>query len=185
MAALPLPDPPLSDGTLTLRPWREADLPAVVEACQDPLIVRFVVPIRPGYSAADGRAWLLVQEPARLAGTGVELAITDADDGELLGAIGLVNVDAANRRGMIGYWVAPQARGRGVASGAVRLLAGWALGTLGLARIELLTDPDNAASQRVAERCGFTREGIMRSHLVNNGERRDSVLFSLLPGELR
>jgi RimJ/RimL family protein N-acetyltransferase len=51
--------------------------------------------------------------------------------------------------------------------------------------MELITDPDNAASQRVAEKAGFTREGVLRSHLLHpDGRRRDSVMFSLLPGEL-
>ena len=54
-----------------------------------------------------------------------------------------------------------------------------------LARLELTCGPDNLASQRVAERCGFTREGVLRSHVPFKGARRDSVVFSLLPGELR
>lgn len=52
-------------------------------------------------------------------------------------------------------------------------------------RLELMTDPDNRASQRVAEKAGFQREGVLRSHLLHrDGRRRDSVMFSLLPGEL-
>jgi RimJ/RimL family protein N-acetyltransferase len=78
----------------------------------------------------------------------------------------------------------PQARGRGVASSAVRLLAMWGFTTLGLARIELTCGPDNKASQRVAARCGFVCEGVMRSHMAFKGGRRNTVLFSLLPGEL-
>ncbi len=53
-------------------------------------------------------------------------------------------------------------------------------------RLELIADPDNTASQRVAEKAGFRREGVLRSHLLHpDGRRRDSVMFSLLPGELR
>jgi RimJ/RimL family protein N-acetyltransferase len=84
-----------------------------------------------------------------------------------------------------GYWLSPAARGRGLATRAVRLLARWAFGELGLARLELTCGPDNEASQQVAERCGFTREGLLRSHVPFKGGRRDSVLYSLLPGELR
>lgn len=54
-----------------------------------------------------------------------------------------------------------------------------------VARLELTCGPDNEASQRVAERCGFTREGVLRSHIPFKGGRRDTVVFSLLPGELR
>ena len=63
---------------------------------------------------------------------------------------------------------------------------GTALEELGLQRIDLITDPDNVASQRVAEKVGFQREGVMRAHLRHpDGRIRDSVMFSLLPGELR
>ncbi len=71
-------------------------------------------------------------------------------------------------------------------TGTVRLLTRWGLTHLGLARLELTTDPQNAASQRVAERCGFRQEGRLRSHLLirHSGERRDSLRYSLLPGDL-
>lgn len=83
------------------------------------------------------------------------------------------------------YWVVSEARGQGVAVGAVRLLAGWALGDLGLVRLELFVEPENVASQRVAERCGFVREGLLRSRWVGQGRRRDSVVYGLPAGEIR
>jgi RimJ/RimL family protein N-acetyltransferase len=107
----------------------------------------------------------------------------DARGGDLLGAIGM-GVDRASKIGHIGYWVAAPARRRGVASSALRLLARSALEE-GFGRLELITDPDNVASQGVATRAGFTREGVLRSHTLHrDGSRRDSVMFSLLPGEL-
>jgi RimJ/RimL family protein N-acetyltransferase len=76
--------------------------------------------------------------------------------------------------------------GRVVATRALRRLCRHALDELGFERLELFTDPDNVASQRVAEKTGFQREGVLRSHLRHpDGRRRDSVMFSLLPGELR
>jgi RimJ/RimL family protein N-acetyltransferase len=69
---------------------------------------------------------------------------------------------------------------------ALRLIVRWGLKDLELARLALITDPDNIASQRVAEKVGFRREGVLRSHLLHpDGRLRDSVMFSLLPGELR
>jgi len=89
-------------------------------------------------------------------------------------------------RGTIGYWVARDSRGHGTCTRAVRLLARHGLEKLELQRIDLLTDPDNVASQRVAEKVGFQREGVLRAHLRHpDGRIRDSVMFSLLPGELR
>jgi RimJ/RimL family protein N-acetyltransferase len=96
-----------------------------------------------------------------------------------------MRVDEEARTGHIGYWCARRARGRGVTTHALRLLYGCGFEELTLERLELITDPENLASQRVAERVGFQREGILRSHMPHpDGRRRDSVTFSLLPGEL-
>jgi ribosomal-protein-alanine N-acetyltransferase len=85
--------------------------------------------------------------------------------------------------GSIGYWVSPQSRGRGVATRALVLLSRWAL-RQGVARLELTTHPENVASQRVAEKAGFVREGVLRSHIRFREGRRDSVLYSLLPSDI-
>jgi RimJ/RimL family protein N-acetyltransferase len=74
----------------------------------------------------------------------------------------------------------------GICTHALRLLSHYAFVELGLQRVDLITDPENAASQRVAEKVGFRREGVLRAHLRHpDGRIRDSVMFSLLPGELR
>jgi RimJ/RimL family protein N-acetyltransferase len=185
MAELPFPDPPLSTTSLALRPWRAADLPAVVAACQDPSIARFAAAVPCPYGEADARAWLGAQEPARRRGARLELAIVEPRADELLGALALSSVEHVHGRAMVSFWVAPQARGQAVAARALRLLAGWAFSSLGLTRLELFIEPDNAASLRVAQRCGFVREGLLRSRWVSKGRRRDSVVYGLLAGELR
>jgi RimJ/RimL family protein N-acetyltransferase len=116
----------------------------------------------------------------------VQFALVEPkDEDDVLGCVSLYAIHLEQGRAVIGYWLAPQARGRGVASSAVRLLAQWGFTELGLARLELTCGPDNEASQRVAARCGFVREGVMRSHMSFKGGRRDTVIFGLLPGELR
>ena len=75
----------------------------------------------------------------------------------------------------------PFARGRGIATDALKLLTRWAFDQLGLQRLQLKADPDNAASQRVAEKAGYQREGLLRSSFVVRGRRSDSVLYSRLP----
>jgi [ribosomal protein S5]-alanine N-acetyltransferase len=87
-------------------------------------------------------------------------------------------------RGSVGYWLLPEARGKGLASRAVVLVARWALGDLGLRRLALLTEPSNRQSRRVAERNGFQREGVLRSYTEIDGRRVDYVSYSLLPGDL-
>jgi RimJ/RimL family protein N-acetyltransferase len=110
-------------------------------------------------------------------------AIADASTAELAGAIDMRISHL--KTGHVGYWVAPQARGRGVASDALVTLSRWAFESLGMGRMELATDPENVASQRVAEKAGFEREGILRALLPErDGGRRDGVMFSLLPGDL-
>ena len=84
----------------------------------------------------------------------------------------------------LGYWLLPEGRGRGRATRAVQLVSRWALSQPGVARLELATASENTASQRVAERSGFQREGVLRSYNLVDGSREDAVFFSLLPGEL-
>jgi RimJ/RimL family protein N-acetyltransferase len=170
----------LRDGELVLRPWREEDAPAVYEACQDAELLHWIPVIPRPYTREHARAFVTGE---------VELgphnlAVTERGD-VVVGAIGM-RVNDQLRTGHIGYWCAAGARGRGVTTRALRLLSRYALDELKLERLELITDPDNLASQRVAEKVGFRREGVLRSHLVHpDGRRRDSVMFSLLPGELR
>ena len=84
---------------------------------------------------------------------------------------GWSHLDRDAREGEIGYAVGAAARGRGVATEAVGLLTRWGFDELGLERIVLLIDVANAASERIAERCGYTREGILRSAHVKEGLR--------------
>ena len=173
----------LTDGSIVLRAPTGDDVGAIHAACQDPEIPRWIPVIPQPYTEESARAFVAWSRDRWEAGD-CSFVIVDAGTGELLGAIGM-GVNARLKIGHIGYWVAAPARRRGVASGALRLVAAWAFAERGLARAELLTDPDNVASQGVAEKVGFQREGILRSHLEHrDGRRRDSVLFSLLPGDL-
>jgi RimJ/RimL family protein N-acetyltransferase len=112
-------------------------------------------------------------------------AIADAATSAGLGVVDL-HLDVRGEAGLasVGYWLLARERGRGSASRALRLLARWALTELGVERLYHTTAPGNVASQRVAERAGFTREGLLRAHLRTPKGRRDSVIFSLLPGDL-
>lgn len=151
----------------------------------------FVDPVFEAYSDwaprshGEARQRIVDQEQARLQGEQIDFAVADPNDlGLLLGGASLNGVDPQEGRASLGYWLTPAARGRGVASHAVRLIASWAFDTLELARLEITCGPDNHGSQRVAQRCGFSREGLLHSHMSFRGGRRDTVVFSLLPGEL-
>jgi RimJ/RimL family protein N-acetyltransferase len=110
------------------------------------------------------------------------LAAVDADSGEVVGGGTLHHLDSERRIVEIGYFVLPHARRRGVATTVARLLAEHAF-SLGIERVAAYVNVGNTASERVAERAGFTREGVVRSLPKPDGQRVDKTLFSLLPGE--
>jgi RimJ/RimL family protein N-acetyltransferase len=168
---------------LILRPWQLDDAPAVANACSDPEIVRWLPMIPSPYSEQDATIFITQSQENWERGEAFNFAIIDADSGQLAGSIAM----RARRfnTGHFGYWVVPETRGRGVATEALRALCRWAIEEHDVKRLELLTDPENVGSQRVAEKAGFQREGLLRSSLeYRDGTRRDSVMFSLLPEEL-
>jgi RimJ/RimL family protein N-acetyltransferase len=184
MDALRQPDPPLADGVIALRCWRASDVARGMMAFADPLTHRFSWPHERPYTEADARAYFDGQELGRRRGEQLELAVIAADDEEVvLGCVALYDVDLAARRASVGYWLAAPARGRGVATRAVGLLTRWAFTELGVERLEITCGPDNLASQRVAERCGFAREALLRSHMPFKGGLRDTVVFGLTANE--
>jgi len=176
------PNPPLGDAELILRPSTERDIGA----------------IRAVYSEADIRYWMgwereLPDEAEALAnhersltawreGTWAVFRIVDAATDEVVGGVNLRFGDFQIAE--VSYFLRGSARGRGLATRAVRLVSRWAFEELGIERIELRAHPQNDASRRVAERAGFTREGLERaSRPWPDGKRFDSILYSLLPGD--
>lgn len=172
------PDPQLADGEVALRPWTLDDVEEIVRCCNDPLVARFIPVIPVPYTEQDAHDYVGRND----ADEELNLAVTDSA-GTVLGAVGISLKAADAAIAEIGYWLAPEARGRGAATRALRLLAAWTLRELSIERLQLTTDVDNEASQRVAARVGFQREGVLRAWYDRRGERRDAVMFSLLPGE--
>ena len=161
--------------------WRDDDAPALIAACNDPEIVRWLPAIPSPYGEAEAREYL---EQCRLnwdLGQAFNFAIVD-EPGELLGSIAMRALRF--KVGHIGYWIAPWARRRRAATRAVVLLSQWALGNLEMERISLLTFPGNVASEGVAAAAGYTREGVLRSYLAVRGERRDTTVWSLIAADL-
>lgn len=168
-------------GPVELRPPSEKDVEAIVRACADPLIVRFIPLIPVPYTRDDALAFLQTAARSWEQG-GADFAIADPATGDWLGNIGL---KPPHPRGAVevGYLVAPWARGRGVASTALRALTEWAFAH-GVPRVELVADVENVASQRVAYAAGFAREGVQRGGGADrDGTRRDMVVFARLAGD--
>ena len=110
------------------------------------------------------------------------LAAVDVHGGGVVGGGTLHHLDLERRIVEIGYFVLPYARRRGIATTIARLLAEHAF-SIGIERVAAYVNVGNTASERVLERAGFTREGIVRSMPKPDGRRIDKTLFSLLPGE--
>jgi RimJ/RimL family protein N-acetyltransferase len=182
--ALPLPQPPLTDGVVALRPWREPDVAAVATWGEDLEIVRWTaVPV--DQTADTVRAYFQRAERARQVGLFVALAIVDAASDQVLGSCDVRRPDPTDLAiGELGYVLVARARGRGLATRAVRLLTEWGFGQLGMERIQALVHPENPASGRVLERLGFRREGLLRSYRAEPEGREDRVIYAVLPGEL-
>jgi RimJ/RimL family protein N-acetyltransferase len=178
-----LPAEPLVAGDTALRPWRDADLHELVLACQDDEIVRWTrVPA--SYGEADARAYLRQRYDAAFAGLTAPFAVVHAHEHQLVGSVSLMRFSWEHARGEVGYWLAASARGQGHATRAVKLICAWGFSALRLERIDLMAATGNPASQQVAQRCGFTREAVLRSYMSGTFERQDMVMFGLLRGEL-
>jgi RimJ/RimL family protein N-acetyltransferase len=147
----------------------------------DPDTLRFTrvpVPVPSGFA----ESWYGNYESARVDGSREAFAALDGDGGFV--GLGLApHIDRQGRELELGYIVAPAARGRGVGVEILRQLTRWAFDDLGALRVYLIIDVNNAASERMAERCGYVREGVMRSQHLKQGIRVDAALWSRLPSD--
>jgi RimJ/RimL family protein N-acetyltransferase len=153
---LPFPITLTGDG-VTLREWRSEDLDDLVELLDEPDVARWT-PMPSPFDIEAGVAYLKRAYQGRTSGQRIQLAITT--DGCIpLGEVLLFGVDAGLKEAELGYLVGAPHRRRGLASGALSLLSGYARSTLNFNRLLLRIDPDNAASCAVAQRCGFRLTG--------------------------
>jgi RimJ/RimL family protein N-acetyltransferase len=163
-----------------LEPLGERHLGAVAALLDDPAVLRFTrIPEPPPPDFA--RTWLARYEAARVDGTAEAFAALD-DDGEFLGLALAPQIERESGEVELGYITAPAARGRGVATWMLGELTSWAFAN-GALRIVLIINADNAASERVAERCGYTREGVLRSIHLKQDIRVDAAVWSRLPSD--
>lgn len=175
---------------VVLRRHVDEDAVRIAQACADPQCQYWLPGLPSPYTVADAVRYLADREEQHASGTGVYWAVADAEDDRLLGVVSLTDVDLRVGSAEVGYWVHPAERGRGVAATAARLAARHALlpaedGGLGLHRVGLRVADGNTASQRAAQRAGFTPAGRDRSaEVLRDGSRRDFLRYDLLAREL-
>lgn len=171
----------LTDGEVVLRPLVEGDRAAALAIMRDPVVRRWLnMPADPGDAEFDHL--LRTVRDGLASGERFDFAVVRPGDGAQLGAV------VASRRARdnyeLAYLAGEDGRGTGLMTRAVRLMCDWLFAN-GVGRIELRTHPDNVASQRLAERSGFQREGLERRSIWLHGRREDAVVWSLLPDDPR
>ncbi|MBS1886928.1 MAG: GNAT family N-acetyltransferase [Actinobacteria bacterium] len=168
----------LESEEVVLREWRDGDAAALEAVCGEWDVCAFSsVPW--SYSKAEAFAWIERQRRKRAAGTVLALAIERRGDGRAVGNVNLARFGEEAREAAIGYWLAPAARGQGLATAAARLLIDWGLDALGLERVEFAILPQNLASRRVAERVGARPEGVRRESHEAEGRWWDMEIWSV------
>jgi RimJ/RimL family protein N-acetyltransferase len=160
----------------------ERHLPGMQGVLDDPEVLRYTrvpVPVPEDFA----RTWYDRYVEGRKTRARELFAVVDGDSGEFLGLAMAPTIDHEEKTMELGYLVAPHARGRGVATAALRALTSWAFETHGAQRLELLISTSNIASQRVAAHCGYVREGVLRSLYFKQGKREDTEIWSRLPSD--
>lgn len=153
---VPLPDPPLVEGPIVLRPWVARDVPALTAAWSDAEIACWTgVPPRRDEQAA--HRWIAGDADRRARGLALDLVIES--DGQVVGEIGLADIDQHHLTAQIGWWISARHRGQGFASRSARLVTQWALSELNLEAIVARCHPSNPGSAGVARAAGFVPAG--------------------------
>jgi RimJ/RimL family protein N-acetyltransferase len=169
------------NGPLRLEPLGARHVVDMAALISDPDVLRFTrvpEPAPPGFA----RDWVARYEAGARNGTQVGFAAVDEAD-TFLGLALAPEIDVAGRELELGYIVAPAARGRGVGAAILRELTRWAFEEARALRAYLLIDTGNLASQRVAERCGYVLEGVLRSVHLKQDRRIDMMIWSRLPSD--
>ena len=176
----------LTDGPVLIRPYRDEDTSALYEAVRESVseISLWLPWCHQNYSIDESREFIGSRELLSQGGEWYSFGIFEKDDGALLGGVGINFINRVHQMANLGYWVRTSATGRGIATMATRLAARFGFEELGLHRIEIVAAVGNVPSQRVAEKAGATREGVLRKRLLIRGESLDAVLFSLVPEDL-
>ena len=175
--------PVLLSPDLCIRPYQADDAEAFAQAVRESVasVGPWMPWCHPAYTVDEAHAWFAMCERGRAAGSAFEFGLFDAAGGTLLGGAGLNQINRQHNFCNLGYWVRQSRQRRGVARGAVRMLAGYGFEELGLTRIEIVIALGNTASEAVALGAGAQREGVARNRLLIHGQAQDATMFGLLP----
>jgi len=177
-----LTTPTLQTPRLRLRPFTEADKDVIYALMSNAHVLRYW-DAPPWSERVQADRFLARCKEMAAEGSGVRLAIERANDGVFIGWCAFMNWDPTFRSAMMGYCLAEAAWGQGFATEAAGALLQWAFDTLDLNRVQSGADTRNRASERVLEKLGFVREGVLREACIVNGEVSDDSVYGLLRRE--
>lgn len=177
VALPPWPAVPPRHGKVQLRPVRDEDTALAIGLSTDSYVPQ-IGSLPDHASEAEAKDWVHRQKRRHSDGAGFSFVIEATATGTGVGHCGLWLKDLATGRGSAGYSVLPKHRGMGFASDALAALTSFGWSIAGLHRIELYIEPWNVGSIRTAEKAGYLREGLLRSHQEIGGTRRDMLLYS-------
>jgi ribosomal-protein-serine acetyltransferase len=177
----------MSDGLVLLRPFGPDDAAALHGATVESLdqLMPWMRWCERSFSLADSVAWIEFTENARAKQEAYNFAIIETASGRLAGSIWLSRIQRIHANANLGYWVRTSCAGRGLCTAAGRLVAQFGFQQLGLNRLDILVAVGNRASERVAEKLGGRREGILRERLQLEGQAKDAVMYGLLASDFR
>jgi ribosomal-protein-serine acetyltransferase len=176
----------LVKGKILLRPYRRGDALCVFEAAIESVneVGKWLSWCHPGYTMDESEDWIKICAESWDNGTAYEFAVFDSQTGQYLGGCGLNHIDPEYKTANLGYWVRSSRTKHGVATNATILLARFGFTELHLNRIEIVAAVGNNKSQRVAEKSGAKREGILRNRISVNRQVHDAMVFSFIPQDL-
>jgi len=176
----------LTDGSILLRPYGEADAEKLYEAVREsiPEVSPWLPWCHEKYSIDESREFIASRHGASQGDEWYSFAVFEKSSGIFVGGVGLNFINRVHQFANLGYWVRTSATSRGFATRATRLAARFGFEQLGLQRIEIVAAVDNLASQRVAEKAGARHEGLARKRLFIGGLAHDAMIYSLVREDL-
>lgn len=180
------PEIELIDGDILVRPLRPDDVRPLYEAAREsiPEVSPWLPWCHENYAIEETEAFIASRARAGADDEWYSFGIFDRQSGRFLGGVGLNFINRVHQMANLGYWVRTSAAGNGIAAKGARLVAQFGFEQLGLQRIEIIAAVPNVGSQRVAEKVGAKREGVLRRRLLIHGTPRDAVMFSLVREDL-
>ncbi len=170
----------LSDGRITLRPYQLRDAAALSAMTSRDEIYETTYNIQREFDEEHAKWWIKFNNNCRRTGTSYEFGIFESVTDELVGNIGIVNVNSRCSHATLAYYVHPDRWGEGIATEAGELMLRYAFDTLGLNRVGAICMVHNDASRRVLDKLGFTFEGVARQEIMKDDIFYDVAHYGLL-----